>query len=201
MILKMKGSVVTKMICVLMAAGSLAACNQNKSDNKSGASSADASSVNAGSIVYVNQDSLLQKYNYVKDMTARLEVKTKAAESEVGSRRQAIQREAAEYQRNANTMSANDRAAQEQQLNRKGQEFQQYQQNTGAELQNEQAGEQTKLYEKITGFLKNYAKEKGYKLILTYQKGNPTILYGDAGLDITADVVNKLNDEYAKEKK
>jgi outer membrane protein len=200
MILKMKGSVVTKMICVLMAAGSLAACNQNKSDNKPGASAADASSVN-GSIVHVNQDSLLQKYNYVKDMTARLEVKTKAAESEVGSRRQAIQREAAEYQRNMNTMSANDRASQEQQLNRKGQEFQQYQQNTGAELQNEQAGEQTKLYEKITGFLKDYAKEKGYKLILTYQKGNPTILYGDAGLDITADVVNKLNDEYAKEKK
>jgi outer membrane protein len=49
--------------------------------------------------------------------------------------------------------------------------------------------------------LKTYAKEKGYKMVMTYQKGNSGILYGDASLDITSDVVKKLNEAYAKDKK
>jgi len=34
-----------------------------------------------------------------------------------------------------------------------------------------------------------------------YSKANPTILYGDQTLDVTADVIKRLNDAYAKEKK
>ncbi len=49
--------------------------------------------------------------------------------------------------------------------------------------------------------MKTYAKEKGYKLILTYQHGNATVLYGDASLDVTTDVIKRLNDAYAKDKK
>ena len=43
-------------------------------------------------------------------------------------------------------------------------------------------------------------KEKGYKLVLMYSKANPTILYGDQSLDVTDDVIKRLNDAYAKEK-
>jgi outer membrane protein len=56
-----------------------------------------------------------------------------------------------------------------------------------------------KLYDKISEFIKSYAKEKGYKMVLTYSKNNTSMLYGDASLDVTADVVKKLNDAYAKE--
>ena len=45
------------------------------------------------------------------------------------------------------------------------------------------------------------AKEKGYKMVLTFKKGDPTMLYGDPSLDITADVIKKLNEAYAKDKK
>jgi outer membrane protein len=64
-----------------------------------------------------------------------------------------------------------------------------------------QATESTKQYDKIADFAKAYAKEKGYKLVLTYSKANPTVLYGDPSLDVTTDVVKRLNDAYAKEKK
>lgn len=181
-----------------MVAGTIAACNQNKSSDKSTAA---ISTAGAGSIVYVNQDTLLSKYDYFKDMSKRLEDKGKSAQSDVGSRQQALQRKAAEYQRSANTLSADQRASKEQELQRDGQEFQQYQQNAAAQYQNEQADEQKKLYEKVAAFMKDYAKEKGYKMILTFQKGNTTMWYGDPGLDVTSDVVKRLNDAYAKDKK
>jgi outer membrane protein len=152
-------------------------------------------------IVYINQDSLVSKYDYIKDMDKRLGDKGKAAQSDVASRQQAIQREIAEYQKAAPTMPADQRQATEQRLQRKGQEFQQYQQNAGAQVQNDQLSEQTKLYDRLVDFTKAYAKEKGYKMVLTTQKGNTNVLFADPSLDVTADVVKRLNEAYAKEKK
>ncbi|MGZ3766510.1 MAG: OmpH family outer membrane protein, partial [Mucilaginibacter sp.] len=144
---------------------------------------------------------LLSKYEYFKDMTKRLDDKNKAANDDVGSRRQALQREVADYQKSANSLSADQKASTEQRLNREGQEFQSYQQNAASQLQSEQASEQQKLYEKVSAIIKDYAKEKGYKMVFTFQKGNTNLWYGDPGVDVTADVLKRLNDAYAKDKK
>jgi outer membrane protein len=37
--------------------------------------------------------------------------------------------------------------------------------------------------------------------VLTFSKANPTVLYGDPSLDVTADVVKRMNEAYAKDKK
>ncbi|WP_454801130.1 OmpH family outer membrane protein [Mucilaginibacter phyllosphaerae] len=197
----MKASIVTKSVLALLLAAGVSACNQNKTETKPAAATTAATAASAPEIVYINQDSLVTKYEYIKDMDKRLGDKAKAAQGDVQSRQQAIQREVAEYQKNAATMSADQRQATEQRLQRKGQEFQQYQQNAGAQVQSDQVNEQTKLYEKLVEFTKAYAKEKGYKMVLTTQKGNATMLYGDPSLDVTAEVVKRLNDAYAKEKK
>jgi len=202
--MKTPASMISKITLALALAGSLAACNQNKTDDKAtpaATTSTTATGVKAEEIVFVNSDSLLTKYDYFKDMTARLEKKGKAAQADLVSRGQAFQREVAEYQKAQATMAADQRQATEQRLQRKNQELQAYQQNAGAQVQQEQAGEQAKLYEKVAEFLKVYAKDKGYKMVMTYQKGNSGILYGDASLDITSDVVKKLNEAYAKDKK
>jgi outer membrane protein len=196
--MKINPSSLTKLTLGLLIAGTIAACNQNKTSDKT---ATPASTATAGSIVFVNQDTLLSKYEYFKDMSKRLQDKGKSTQSDVGSRQQALQREAAEYQRNANTLSADQRASTEQRLQRESQEFQQYQQNAAAQFQNDQAEEQQKLYDKVAGFIKDYAKQKGYKMVLTFQKGNTNLWYGDPGLDITDDIVKGLNDAYAKEKK
>lgn len=199
-IMKTPSSIFTKITLSLMIAAGLAACNQDKSGSKSTATETVPVDPKA-QIVFVNQDTLLSQYKYVKDMSSRLETKGRAAQSDVGARQQAIQREVAEYQRNANNMSNEQRAATEKHLQEKGQEFQQYSQNASAQVQNDQVSEQVKLYEKISAFMKDYAKEKGYKLVLTYQKGNANLLYGAPSLDVTSDVVKRLNDAYAKDKK
>jgi outer membrane protein len=203
--MKKMGSVFTKLTLGVMLATAVVACNQNKTADKATATPAAASTSATGTakseIVYINQDTLLTKYNYVKDMTARMEAKGKAAQADLQSKGQAFQREVAEYQKNQATMAADARQATEQKLQRKQQELQAYQQNTGAQVQQDQGAEQAKLYEKISDFVKQYAKDKGYKLVLTYQKGNANMLYGDASLDITTDVVKGLNDAYTKDKK
>jgi len=197
--MKIKVPFLTKLTLGLMIAGSIAACNQNKTGDKSTTSA--SSTAATGGIVFVNQDSLLAKYDYFKDMTKRLEDKNKSASGDVESRRQALQREVADYQKSANTLSADQRSTTEQRLQREGQEFQSYQQNASAQFQNETAGEQQKLYEKVASTIKDYAKEKGYKMVLSFQKGNTNLWYGDTGVDVTADVLKRLNDAYAKEKK
>lgn len=199
--MKIKASIVTNSVLAILIAAGVSACNQNKPETKAAAATTAGTTASNPEIVYINQDSLVAKYDYIKDMDKRLGDKGKAAQADVQSRQQAIQREIAEYQKAAPTMAADQRQATEQRLQRKGQEFQQYQQNAGAQVQNDQVGEQTKLYEKLVEFTKAYAKEKGYKLILTYQKGNATVLYGDPSLDVTADVIKKLNEAYAKDKK
>ena len=112
-----------------------------------------------------------------------------------------FQKEVAEYQQSAQTMSADARAATEQRLARKQQELATFNQNASSALANESAAENEKLYEKVAEYLKGYAKKKGYKMVLTYSKANPTVLFADESLDVTNEVVSGLNTAYKTEKK
>lgn len=178
----------------------LAACGGNN-EQKATPAAAKTGDVAKETIVYVNSDSLLAKYEYFKDIRSKMEGKGKAAESDLAAKQQAFQREVQQYQQQANTLSADQRAATEQRLARKQQELQAYSQNAGSAFQNEQAKEQAALYDKVAEYLKGYAKSKGYKMVLTYQKGNSAILYGDESLDVTKEVLDGLNEAYKKDKK
>lgn len=195
---------VLRLTLALAVAATAVACNktpENSNNNTAAATKTNTPVADKAEIVYVNSDSLLTKYDYFKDMSSRLEDKGKRAQVDLSSKGQAFQREVAEYQKGAAALSADQRAATEQRLARKQQELQTYNQNASAQVQQEQAAENAKLYDKIADFLKGYAKEKGYKLILTYSKANPTVLFGDESLNVTNDVVKLLNENYKKDKK
>ncbi|WP_017259722.1 OmpH family outer membrane protein [Pedobacter arcticus] len=179
------------------------ACNNpdSKTANTASSTSTKENKTVTHEFVYVNSDSLLSKYDYFKEMNGRLENKSKKAEADLKDKGTAFQREVAAYQQGANTMSADQRQKTEERLARKQQELQGFQQNAGAALQNEQATESEKLYDKVADYLKGYAKQKGYKMVLTYSKANPTILFADESLDVTTEVIKGLNEAYKKDKK
>ncbi|WP_325558633.1 OmpH family outer membrane protein [Pedobacter sp.] len=181
----------------------MASCqNKEGAATKTSATKSETAAVTGkDQIVYVNSDSLLTKYQYFKDLQAKMETKTKAAQGDMGAKTQAFQREVAQYQQQQNTLPADQRAATEQRLARKQQELQAYQQNAGSALQRDQAAEQEKLYDKVADYLKTYAKKKGFKMVLTYAKGNSAILFADESLDVTSEVIVGLNDAYKAEKK
>ncbi|SEN09949.1 periplasmic chaperone for outer membrane proteins Skp [bacterium A37T11] len=152
-------------------------------------------------IVYVNSDTLLSKYELFKEARAKMEEKAKQAQVELQAKGTAFQREVADYQKNAPTMSAEQRQTTEERLARKQNELSQHNQNASASLQQDEAEENQKLYTKVSEYLKKYSKEKGYKYVLTYSATNPALLYADQSLEITTEVVKGLNEEYKQEKK
>jgi outer membrane protein len=196
-----KASIFTNLSLGLLVIGSMAACKQGASTTAATAPAATTTTPVADkeSIVYVNSDTLSKNYAYVKDMDKRLTTKSNAAKSDLQSKGEAFQREVVDYQKNAPTMPADQRQTTEQRLEREKQQLETYQQNASAEVQDDQQKEMVKLYDKISDFVKVYAKQKGYKLVLTYSKNNTSMLYGDPSLDVTADVVKQLNDAYAKD--
>jgi len=193
-------SLVTNIALGLVIAGGLAAC-KNGGDTKTATTTASSAAPAKADIVFINEDSVSSKVKYAVDMRKRVEDKSKSAQSDVASRQQAFQREYAEAQKSAATMTPDQQKAAGERLQRDGQAFQQYQQNAGAELQTLQNDEMKKLYDKVIEFTKTYAKDHGYKLVLTFQSGNTTLLYGDPSLDVTNDFVKAFNDAYDKDSK
>lgn len=188
----------------LMAILAATSCNQaskpgtTNATNDSIASLTDATSKEK--IVYINSDTLSEKYEYYKDVRAKLEAKVKKAQSDLQSKGQAFQREIAEYQQKAATMSASERQATEERLARKQDELGRLDQNASASLAQDESTEFTNVYNTITEYLKRHAEEKDYKLVLTYSSSNPTVLYAEKKMEITAEVIEALNKEY-KDKK
>ena len=198
-------SIVSKVSFGLLLAGTIVSCNQGAKTQNEPAKN-DASSVSKDSqgsskdIVYLNSDSLSEKYQYFKDIKAKLESKVKKAQADLQSKSTAFQREVADYQKNAATMSADDRQATEQKLARKQDELARLDQTASSSLAKDESDEFNNVYNKITEFLKKHASENGYKLVLTYSKSNPTVLYADPSLEITNEVIKQLNEEYKPKK-
>jgi len=189
---------ISKIAVILSLSAIVVSCNKEQGKNSGSASKPTG---DAQEIVYVNSDSLLSNYDYYKDVRDKFQEKSKKAQADLTAKGTAFQREVAAYQQGAGGLSAEQRATTEERLARKQQELATYNQNAGNALANEEAAENDKLYNKVSDYLKVYAKSKGYKIVLTYSKSNPAVLYADESLDVTKAVVDGLNTEYKKEKK
>ncbi|WP_370589823.1 OmpH family outer membrane protein [Rufibacter sp. LB8] len=152
-------------------------------------------------IVYINSDSLLTKYQLFKDVKARLEGKGKRLETDLRTKADAFRKEVAQYQQTGANMTQEQRATTERALAQKEQQIAAQQQNAGNQLAQDENTEMKKIYEKVEAYLKRESKNKGYKMVLTYSRGNSAILYSDPSLDITAEVLKGLNEEYRSTKK
>ena len=150
-------------------------------------------------IAYINSDTVLKYYDYLKVSRDQLETKTKKMEQDLRNRAQGLQNEFAAYQRNVSNMTLGQVKATEEDLAKKQQNFQMYQQSLQQEMMQEEATLNKALYDRITAFLDKYGKEKGLQVVLKY---DPTsdVLHVSEGLDISQDVINGLNEEYKVEK-
>ena len=194
-------SFVVKAALGLAITAGLYSCNQGTAVKTTTTDSLSSGKSDIEQIVYVNSDSLLNNYEYFKEIRTKFEESAKKAQADLQSKGNAFQKEVADYQKNAGTMSADQRATTEERLARKQDELGRLNQNASTALAQQEAEENEKLYNKVSDFLKKHAQENGYKLALTYSTSNPTVLYADKSLEVTEEVVKGLNAEYSKEKK
>jgi outer membrane protein len=150
-------------------------------------------------IAFITSDSVLEHYEYLKVNKEQLEAKTKKMDQEYRNRAQGLQNEIAAYQRNVGSMTLSQVRATEEDLGKKQQNLQLYQQSLGQALMEEEAKLNKELYDRVTTFLKKYGAEHDLQVVLKYDPSSD-VLYGGQALDITGDVIKGLNDGYQTEK-
>lgn len=148
-------------------------------------------------IAYVNIDSLLQKYNYAKDLNESLLRRAENSRANVNEKGRQLEKEMAEFQRKYqnNAFLSQERLQQEQQrLMKKQQELQEYIQRLEDENMREQQKMLSQMNDSIINFIHEYNKDKKYEAILN----NASTLYIDPSYDITNEIVDLLNKRYVK---
>ncbi|HEY9008829.1 OmpH family outer membrane protein [Ohtaekwangia sp.] len=169
------------------------------SSSKPAASGDTAVEPGALTVAYINSDTVLKYYDYLKAQKVQLEEKSKSLEQEYRNRAIGLQNEIAAYQRNVNSMTLGQVKATEEDLGKKQQNLQLYQQTLSQQLMEEEAKLNKELYERITNFLKKYGTEKGLQVVLKYDPSSDVLFAGEA-LNISKDVIDGLNSEYNQEK-
>ncbi len=183
----------TTLLVILGSLIALTSCNMKEGSD--GANTSVAPVKTNLALAYVNSDSLATNYLYFDEVNKELEgLKTKY-EKEFANRATGLQRQIEDFQKTANNMTIAQARAVEEDLTRKQQNLQQYQQALTQELLKKEAELNRELYESVAKYLENYGKENGLDFIFKHSTGGE-IWYGDSSMDITSEIVEGLNNQY-----
>ena len=153
-------------------------------------------------IAYVNVDSLLTNYDFAKDLNEALIKKTEDARANFNSQAASFERDYNEFQRKlqTNAFLNEDRAKSEaNRLENKKNQLDQLNAKLQQELAQEQLDMNTRLNDTIANFLKEYNAVKKFQFIFSNTL-NDNILIAQPQYDITGEVLDMLNERYAKNK-
>ena len=154
-----------------------------------------------GSIVYVDLDRILMEYDMANDLRSVVETKVQNIQAEVNRRGKKLEKEVTAFQEKIEKglLTRSVAEAQNQKLQQQDIGFQNYAAQKQQEIQEEQVVMMNQLGDAIQTFLQKYNEEKQYAMILTNNGGAPVIT-ADPALNITDDVLARLNEEYVKTK-
>ncbi len=181
------------------AALALAACNNAPKENDA---RQDAPKSNAQlKIAYVEVDSVMNRYNFAKEMQETLQTKAQNVQNTLASKQQSIEAASTKLQQDYQANALTQEQAQQRQdaIQRQYNDWQSLSQRLSNELQAETDKFNAALSDSIQHFLAAYNKDKKYSIILT--KVGDNILFADKKLDITDEVIAGLNKAYKPAKK
>lgn len=173
------------------------------------------SQANGGKIVWVNLDSLYEKYDLYKDSKKNLEDEYKKADANFGSKLESFQKRAADFQRRVMDIQqkANELApvelqkleaqfgAEQKKLGDEEAALGKQRENALADLDKKMGKLREDLKTKIDQYLEKIAAERGYDYVMIKSSISGGVLYGNKALDITEEAINTLNESYKSEKK
>ena len=152
-------------------------------------------------IVYIDLDRIVQEYDMASDLGAVVETRVKNIQDEVNRRGKQLENEMIEFQNKINKglITRSVAEVQGQELQQKQAQFNEYATQKNNEVIEEQTVMMNQIADAIQTFMDKYNEEKKYTMILTNQSGVP-VISADPSLDITDDVIARLNEDYIKEK-
>lgn len=172
--------------------------NKKSSDANATVAAGDASSGTAMPIAYIDVDSLMSNYTYSVDLNEQITKKYENLRANFTERARKLQSEVTEFQRKYETgsfLSAERAQSEAQRLQKKEEELQQLQVQMGEEFDAERYRINEQLRNTIITQLREFNQGKGYQFV--YGKMNDNILYADDAYNITGEVIDYLNKQYA----
>jgi outer membrane protein len=163
---------------------------------------ADTTGSAAGSIAYVNIDTIVFKFEMFKDRRADLLEKQKKAEAELNQKGSQYEKGVKDYQDKVNKglVTRATAADMEQSLLQQQQELVDLRDKLQSDLVEEDQVMNRQILEYITTFLEENKENYNYQYILGKSFGS-VVLYGNSTHDITQKVLDGLNAKYKSEKK
>ena len=192
-------------LVVALAAAALSIIKPDFKTKKAATEAADSLSTGAitavaGDIVYVQLDSLISNYDMYNDLMTAFQSKVQGIQDELSKRGRRLESDAKAFENQVQKGLLTRSAAEEQQnkLLQRQQNLQNDMAKKDAEIQEEQAVLNNQVYYAVKDFIEKYNEEHQFSLILTTSGVTNTVLNVNPGLDITADVLKGLNEEYIK---
>lgn len=150
-------------------------------------------------VAYIDLDSLQSNYTYYKKLKADFEKKQLAANDQIAGLQKKYQARALQLQQKSSSMTQAEQESAMQEINKMQQDLQEKKQEIDNDLYNYNSKMKDDILNRLQSFLKQYNKDGRYAYIFSYEPG--FMFYKDSTLNITPDVINGLNDEYAAENK
>lgn len=191
-------SILAVVVAAVMFASS---CNTNQSAPSAQAVEAGETAA-AGSIVYIQMDSLVNQYDMFNDLRSEFEAKVEAIQEDLRKKGNAFEKSATDFQNKLNKglLTRSQAETQQQALLQREQDLRNLTGQKQMEMQEEEAVMLRRVMDAIQTYLNKYNETHNYALILTSSASNPVIV-GNPSLDITNDVLKGLNEEYIQSKK
>jgi outer membrane protein len=164
--------------------------------------SSTSNSLPVGGIAYVNIDSIIFKFDMFFDGRNNLLEKSKSAEAELTSKGTQYEKAGRDYQDKVSKglVTRATQAEMEQSLTQQQQELVALRDKLQSNLMEEEQVMNRQILEYITKFLEENKSVYNYQYILGKSFGS-VVLYSEASLDITQNVLEALNKKYKAEKK
>lgn len=151
--------------------------------------------VNQPKIAYVNNSTLLNEYNGMKEGQRLLEEKLGTWQNNLDTLEADIDQYIRDYRENFPTMDDQERARTEKFIKEQQERFFSYREQIEENAGVEEAKISNELIAQINNYLNQYGERKDLDIIIGVTDGG-NVLYGKNEHDITAQVISNLNNSY-----
>ena len=151
-------------------------------------------------IAFVNTDTLMEYYQYAKDLQKQLKDFQTAKQNSYTQQMNQFQKDYEAYVKGgADNMTLSQQQAKEKELQERAQRLQSLETEYASQVQEKTLSESEKMTQAVYNFIREYnSQNQQFDLILAKSFTSSPILYGNEGMDITDEIVKGLNEEYAK---
>lgn len=150
---------------------------------------------NKKKVAYVRSTELIYGYLGMQTAHKEYEEKSKSWQANVDTLQKEYQQALGNYTKMANKLGKEEKETQEHALQQQQQMVYNYMQSINAKAKQEDEKTTQAVLNQVNSFVEDYGKKNGYDIILgTTLSGS--LLYGDDAMDITKEVLAKLNESY-----